>query len=448
MRTVAEGKRHVKRLLGKQRITNTKYRMMKYVLRAECDDGVLLHNCITGQLVLLSADESELLSSSLFEINNEFLKTLVEDYYLVPTRYNEKQLVDQLRKLIKRLFIPKGINSYTILTTTNCNARCFYCYQNGYQHTNMSEETARKLIDYMISNKSDDELRLHWFGGEPLMGVARIDQICSLLRLNGIRYTSTMISNGYLISDEIADKAVNTWNLKRIQITLDGTEEIYNKTKAYVYTQESPYKRVKKNIQKMIDRGVHVSVRMNLDQHNADDLINLADDLINTVGKSQFLSAYSRVLFENEGSKPIARNEDITKALFNKQIEINSYLEQLGLTKRSYHLPAVETHHCIADSDDSVVVFPDGKLFRCEHTQMGDEYGCLDQDIIDEENFNKYRQTVEPLFCHDCALYPKCILLKECNGKGIEKRRKLCQYENESIKRSMVEYWIHNSVFK
>ena len=61
-----------------------------------------------------------------------------------------------------------------------------------------------------------------------------------------------MISNGYLFDDTIIEKSVNDWNLNSVQVTLDGTEEVYNKIKSYIcHDLISPFMRVIENIEKI-----------------------------------------------------------------------------------------------------------------------------------------------------------------------------------------------------
>lgn len=439
MKTIANGRPDVQKILGKQDIKKTDYRLMKYVLQAEYNENLLLYNVITGRFILLTKEE---FNDALFNDKAEIRNQLIENFFLVPFRYNEKATVDNLRLILKKLFPPEGINSYTILTTTNCNARCFYCYQNGFKHVNMGSETVDKLVDFIIHNKYNNhrKLQLHWFGGEPLLGIEQIDQICVKLHAKNIPFVSSIISNGYLFSEEIAKEAVSKWNLTRVQITLDGTENIYNRTKNYIAAQDNPYEHVLKNIKYLATIGVQVSIRMNLDQHNMDDLKNLADDLIKKIGRSKNIYAYVHVLFENEGFSPIFRDSTIAEALYDKQIELNKYLATIGLSKTSFHLPAIEINHCMADSQDSLVVFPDGTLYKCEHTKIGDEIGHISQTGFNTQNIKKFQETSMFAFCEDCQLYPKCILLKECNGKTISYRQKICQYEIDSVKRNLLKY--------
>ena len=103
------------------------------------------------------------------------------------------------------------------------------CYESNLPHINMEETTAKRLVEYMIENKESNTLRLHWFGGEPLVGISRIDQICEELTKSEIKFHSTMTSNGYLFTEPIVKRAVDAWKLDSVQITLDGTIFVDNK---------------------------------------------------------------------------------------------------------------------------------------------------------------------------------------------------------------------------
>ena len=126
-----------------------------------------------------------------------------------------------------------------------------------------------------------------------------IDIICTDLTEKGIVYESMMISNGYLFDGATVEQAVSHWKLKSVQITLDGTEEIYNRSKAFIYKDgKSPYQVVLANIQRLLDAGVAVLIRLNMDEHNADNLMELADELHEQFGENKKLTVYSHVLYE------------------------------------------------------------------------------------------------------------------------------------------------------
>ena len=112
-----------------------------------------------------------------------------------------------------------------------------------------------------------------------------------------------MISNGYLMNEETVKKAKDFWNLSNIQITLDGTEKIYNKVKNYIYKDNSnPFKTVIDNIHHLLNNNILVSVRMNCDKHNEEDLKELVKYLSEEFKGENNFSMYVWPIFE-EGFK-------------------------------------------------------------------------------------------------------------------------------------------------
>lgn len=415
MRVIAEGKENVTKLLGKQRVQQTEYRMMKYVLRTECEDGILLHNSITGQLILLNSYEQELLKR-LPSMHEDGMNQLIENYFLVPNEYNEIDTVDKLRLLMKKVFTPKGINDYTIFTTTDCNARCFYCYQSDYPHISMNEDTCKAVVDFMECQKGKGPIAISWFGGEPLVGIKSIDRISDDLNRRGIEFSSSMISNGLLFTDDVIERALTNWHLRTVQITLDGTENVYNKTKAYVSVKGSPFKQVIKNIELLLNRGIRVNLRLNLDQHNRDDLEKLIDELLNLfLGKGN-LGIYVRILYEDTGFAPIARDKDIRKALYEAQVELNERIIESKMAKLNIMLPHLNVNSCMADNSNAMVVFPDGQLFRCEHIEKQDAIGNVLTGIKGQSAYQKFQVTSENEDCLICPIRPACMILKHCEG--------------------------------
>ena len=438
MKIIVNGKERILRLLGKQRLQNVQYRMMRFVLQTECSDGILFHNVITGQMVILDYEEANAIKSLPCK-PNDTLQLFIESYFLVPVEYDEKDTVVKLRRILNRLFPCSGVSTYTIFTTTNCNARCFYCYESNLERINMSERTADLLVKYIIEhNTGDNILKLHWFGGEPLVCVDRIDQICNALNIQGQKYVSSMTSNGYLFTDSIIERAVNDWKLGSVQITLDGTEQIYNKTKSYISAVGSPYQRVIRNICLLMQHDISVIIRLNLDKHNKEDLNNLINELYDTIKSHDRIEIYTHVLFEDAGFEPILRDDSSRDDLYICQNELNTLLEKLGLSKNNNTLPVLKMHNCMADIDDSVVVYPDGRLFKCEHVEIGDEFANISTDFSNMSGVEKYRIITEKKECSICPIYPSCILLKNCQGVQ-DKNNFTCKYYIDSYKRSMVK---------
>ena len=215
------------KILGKPKLAEHGLRWMTYVLAQPVEGGVLVFHTLTRALLLLTPEEYAAPDN---------LPELRDGWFRVPQEMDDMKYADQVR-FIRRTMQkePEHITSYTIFTTTDCNARCFYCYELGRSRIPMSNETAHKAAAYIAAHCGGEKVHLHWFGGEPLFNKQVIDIICTDLAEKGIVYESMMISNGYLFDGATVEQAVSHWKLKSVQITLDGTEEIYNRSKSFIY---------------------------------------------------------------------------------------------------------------------------------------------------------------------------------------------------------------------
>ena len=280
MRTILTAKDSISKIWGAPKPKDVLYRWIKFLLRVEVDGGVLLHNAVTGHLIFLTNAEIEYLTISSEDVS-ELKKELIANHFLVPENFDEYKSVNQLRKIFQLQQAGDEINHYVILPTTYCNAHCFYCYESDYPRFHMTEETGQKVIDYITEHRGNKNVTIQWFGGEPLVGIQRIDQISQGLTERGIPFSSSMISNGYLFDEEIVERSASLWKLGRIQITIDGTEDTYNRVKAYSGICDNPFYRVLRNIDLLINKGIHVNIRLNVDFYNKDDI----QTLINELGK-------------------------------------------------------------------------------------------------------------------------------------------------------------------
>lgn len=418
---------NVLNILGKAKKTENGYRMIKYCVEASVGEDVLLFNLLTREMVLLGKSEYEAVYES------EYMK---DHWFVIPEELNEKEFADLVRWVYQNMDkTKKHTNAYTILTTMECNARCYYCYEKGSSKISMSEETALKTVDYIKNHYNGKMVTLNWFGGEPLMNVAVIDKICEELKKANINYISNMISNGYLFSGEVIQKAKNIWNLKRVQITLDGTEEMYNYTKAYIYTEGSAYQMVLNNIFNLLAANISVVIRMNICPENAENLMELADELAERFSDKENLNAYAHILFEYENLNH--------KELYSAFGQLEEKLIANGLSKanKSRVRKDIHMYYCMADSGNSVVIVPDGHIGLCEHFSESEFIGHIDSETRDEKKIESWRARKEEIpECMDCFYYPECIKLKKCPNVT-----ECNEYEREFIfnrtKRFMQNEW-------
>ncbi len=390
-------------------------RPFDYLVTAKVPEGLLAYQTALCSLVLLEGEEQALLQGgALPQEPSETLRFLVENRFLVTAEHDDYSFCQTVRtgaKLIQRLTEKEeGYGGFTILTTTACNARCFYCFEKGVRTETMTPETAAAVADFILKEGNPEHVRLAWFGGEPTVNERVIDQITGLLADAGREYASSMISNGYLMDEKMAKKAAEQWKLKNIQITLDGTEKIYNERKSYVGVRGSAFQTVMNNIGFLLDAGIEVSIRLNVDTENTEDLCMLAGQLRERFSEKKMLSVYANMLFDDDGL-PSSHDERLLAAR-----KVRQHLEELGFGSRSTldHFP--KAYNCMADSGSGPVIMPDGSLKSCEHINMAPSWGSVFRAERRPEEENAYwnEQHPEQPECRDCASYPACIRLKHC----------------------------------
>ena len=387
------------------------YRPMNYVVEQPVEEGLLLYHTLTKAMVLLTPEEAET-----YKKTPAALSQLIEQWFLVPQSFDDRLLSRQMRDVARMLKKKSDvITGYTIMTTTDCNARCFYCYEMGRPRTPMSEETAHRTADHIISHCKGEKVTLRWFGGEPLYNLPVISLICRRLQEAGIDYHSRMISNGYLFDDNVVAEAKDLWRLKRVQITLDGTEQTYNRCKAYIYKNVNAYRRVIGNIHKLQDAGIKVSIRLNIDMHNAANLSELTEELHREFSDPRGITVYLYVLFEStKGSKAI-HDDEKRKYVFDQIADIEARLKEYGFIQPHRLSRQVKINRCIADNDHSILIVPDGHIGKCEHYSDDHFIGHIDHEDRDTQMVEKFKETRDEIdACATCFYYPDCFWLKLC----------------------------------
>ena len=392
----------VEQIVGRQKRTDGQsYRLMTYVVQQPVDDGVLLYNTLTCSLVLLTPDEAADITAQ---------QELIDRWFLVPQEHDDQKLCRQIRQMAALLKpAAKAITGYTILTTTGCNARCFYCYEKGTKPVTMTAETADKVVRYIVKHRDDEKVQIRWFGGEPLVNAKVIDQICTELREQGVPFRSRMASNGYLFDADKVQRAKDLWHLREVQITLDGTEQTYNRVKAYVHQGVNAFERVLQNIAMLTAAGIHVSIRLNVDKHNIGEMAELVLLLHQRFGSNEHLSIYSYHLFGE-------RTPEEEAELFAQQTQLAQQIAACGYKRHKRGLQKdIKLNSCIADGSGSVVIVPDGHLSKCDNYLDSNFFGHIDSEEHDKAILRKFKERLADIdACATCFCYPQCIRLVMC----------------------------------
>ena len=406
-----------------------------FCLSLSCEDGTLLYHTLTGEMVLLGLDEAE-------DASNE---QLIRHRFYVPEGFDEYKHTQQIRSAASMLKKEKSRSSFLIPTTTDCNARCYYCFELGTKRLGMTAETAKDAASYMIRVSGEEELKITWFGGEPLYNRQAIDCICAELKKAGKPFRSVMISNGYYLDEETARTAVRDWNLDLVQITLDGTKEIYQLTKAYVERDTNAFDRVIENIRRASEAGIAIHIRLNMDARNADDLYRLTDELKERLNGCRKITAWCELLREYTGR--IGRFSSEEEAA-ETCIRLQQKLDAQWPRKKEGLPRSMVANCCIADNDSCETILPDGTVGKCDRIDYRDTIGDIWSADVDMDEVNAWKERVTFPECRTCPMFPQCIILKRCKGmkKGCSKAVRIrSRWEIEEKMRTEYERYKNES---
>ena len=154
----------------------------------------------------------------------------------------------------------KMIRDLTFQITDDCNLCCSYCYQINKGHHKMSFEIAKKFIDYVFEGRTNPDSRfyeektlgfiLDFIGGEPLLEIDLIDQICEYFqqKLNECPHDCSwqyfqainLCSNGVLYFTPKVQHFMKKYGKNcQVNITIDGCKELHDKCRLFPNGQGS-----------------------------------------------------------------------------------------------------------------------------------------------------------------------------------------------------------------
>lgn len=387
--------------------------------------------------------------------SNDSLTELLKNMFLVPENKDEAEFYVSfitIARAVKRRRESKKIGTYTILPTTACNARCVYCFEQGFKYETMNDEVVAQAIRYILDTcERESPIRFRWFGGEPLIGERIIDKIIAAVRSEGIEYSSTIVTNGSLITDDIVRKMQNEWKIKHAQITLDGTEEEYNTRKNYYFNYDSAYWHVLGCIKRLNSQSnIDLTIRINVDDGNIGGVLQMFRELDPFVPNKELVGVNIVPLY---GLRQDGKDSEIIKQCEDLREQIRAIGFSVGT---GYSTSALRTNYCMADTPNrGIVIAPNGKLYNCENLSVFPPLGDIWHGITNTELYNSVMK-FEPVRdkCKGCVSLPDCTTFSKCpniskNCKEymksnmdfvLKKKVELFDKDNGSVEQEEAEY--------
>lgn len=289
----------------------------------------------------------------------------------------------------------------TVTPTMECNAVCFYCYEAGVRSGRMRTKDAARIVRAIKTLDCSRGVDLTWFGGEPLMNQEWMDVLSDCLRAEQIEFCAFLISNGSKIDDAVIARMRTAWNVRSVQITLDGCFEEHARRKAYIDQDDTVYYRTLRQTAMLSKAGILVQLRMNTDRANAQSILDAVADIAQLFQKDERVSCYPAFLTGT--SEPFSEREkiDFVKkmiAVGEGKVRVNEYLYKLPRTVACYYY-----------QQNAFSIDAQGNVFCCEHmlghadSSLGNVREDLDLSRLPRE------AAPEREACMGCVFLPKCL---------------------------------------
>lgn len=135
------------------------------------------------------------------------------------TRY--QQMISELEELTEKGFLrkkPASVGQFHALRlhlTQRCNLNCDYCFQDKTHKGDMTAATARNAVDFLLEYSPHNQLKIIFFGGEPLLCFPMMREITAYAAkragaLPGKEIRFAVSTNGLLLDDTVLDMLVET----------------------------------------------------------------------------------------------------------------------------------------------------------------------------------------------------------------------------------------------
>lgn len=386
------------------------------------DKKLLAFNSLSCALAVVDDTYTEILSMLPYvdeEILSEELyatyQAAVEGGFLIADDFDELIYFKMKRNIQKYSVSSLGL---TIAPTLACNFKCVYCYETS-KPGKMSVETQNSIFDIVKSQASAlSHLDITWYGGEPLLAVDIItnmsEQFMKISEENGIEYSAYMISNGALLTDDIISKMIQ-YKIKGIQITVDGPKEIHD-SRRISKDGGSSFNVIINNINKLLERKIDVSIRINVDKTNESELNSLLAYLEKTLVSHEIKITFGQVTAYTEACCSIEsscyNNGEFAKQLLDYYQLLRKY--GFGMSN-PFPYPTSKYNYCCAELMNSYVVDHEGYLYKCWN-EIGNSVhavGNVNEKVFDLANDKNgiwiLNDSFESEKCNSCNLLPLCV---------------------------------------
>jgi len=255
----------------------------------------------------------------------------------------------------------------TLMPTEKCNFRCTYCYED-FELGRMPPQVVDGLKN-LISTRAPElrVLDLRWFGGEPMLGMPVIEEVCQHAqglrrKFPHIQLVSSMTTNAYLLDraslDHLLDLGVNYF-----QISLDGYGDDHDQTRRRA-DGRGTFDQIWANLLAMrdLERKFGVMLRIHYTPANLPEIKKLIEAVNREFGQDDRFRVFFKAVTRLGGP-----NNHLIQATSQEwQARTKAALSRLLARRDEVIDPNADgAYVCYAAEPNSFVVRSNGQIARC-----------------------------------------------------------------------------------
>lgn len=379
-------------------------------------DNYRIYNTNTRGIIELSVHDYELISKML-EVNTieddacEAVKQLAEQGFISGEDDEWNTFIKARTESYHR---KNGRFVLYFVPSWDCDFRCPYCHyyelvQNCKKDNIVSIEKnahyAAKYIDELYKEfHKTIHLSVILYGGEPLLAIDShlkfLKYLKEFIANKNIILSTSVITNGYNLTD-MNIKALKDWNLRGMQITVDGLPDVHNKRRMHKSGVET-FDRIVNNIKKLcMVYNIPVTLRINVDSENVAQIPALLKHLrAFGISKNLLLSV-----------SPVFSNSNVDGAIMDPSVlsEFSKIYEVAAELQYPFVFPTTACSYYSAE----FLVLANDKAYSCPSMSAND---IEPLSAISENPIIMDRALKVDAQCEGCLWYPLC-------GGG-------CKYQN------------------
>lgn len=391
-----------------------------YNVLAPASNGVdsILYNTASQACVILEPSEVtdyERCIEGDLPAEGTLLETLEKMGLLVKNPQSE---LDYMRYSFEQYRYNDRVFELYICPTLDCNLNCIYCFEHK-RKGKMSLETAEAVFRFVVEeyeNQPYQELKINWYGGEPLLGMDIIEYLSekflAFTEENSIEYIATIITNSVLATDEIQEK-LKKYKVWCVMATADGIGCMHDRTRPS-RNGESTYETIMKNVDGFLDKDFAVDFRCVIDNVNCESCLKLAKSFAH---RDNVKVVFSQLRNLTEFDKNDPRADVIKEATPEEYAKavLQEFLNRDPSAEDFMHFLRPLPVNCIANIDRGYVIDELGNAYKCTSMPGIDDFILfnvtepLEKRKINHELIARCNNA-NPMddVCADCAVYPLC----------------------------------------